>query len=321
MEVPPPPLRRFDNDMDLPLSLLALASLPLLLPVAQEEAASDEDGMSFEEFVGSMDFQTGSVTIAGGDVTFELPEGWALLQSKEARMVVEDVWGNPADPSTLAFIDPPSDDGRLGSSYGVIVSIDESGFISDDDAADLDYDDLLESMQEGEDENNAARAEAGYESVNIVGWAESPRYDAAEKKLYWAKELKFGASDEHTLNYDVRILGRSGYLQLQAVAPMSAVSEVHAGMTSLLPGTNFSEGSRYSDFDSSIDKVAAIGIGGLIAGKVAAKVGLFAVFAKFGKIIILGIIGIFVAAKKFLFGGSKNEHAYEEPEAEAEEEA
>lgn len=307
--------------MDLPLSLLALASLPLLLPAAQEEAASDGEGMSYEEFVSSLDFQTGSVTVSGGSVAFELPEGWALLQSREARMVVEQVWGNPEDESTLAFIDPPSEDGRLGASYGVIVSIDKSGFVSDDDAADLDYDELLESMQSGEDQENAARAEAGYESVNVVGWAEAPRYDAAEKKLYWAKELKFGGSDEHTLNYDVRILGRSGYLQLQAVAPMSAVDEVHAGMTALLPGANFTEGSRYSDFDSSIDKVAAIGIGGLIAGKVAAKVGLFAVFAKFGKIIVVGLIGMFVAVKKMFFGSSKNEHAYDEPEDDEETQA
>ncbi len=40
----------------------------------------------------------------------------------------------------------------------------------------------------------------------------------------------------------------------------------------------------YGDFDSNIDKVAAYGIGGLVAGKLAAKVGLL------------------VAAKKFLVG-------------------
>ncbi|MEM8713584.1 MAG: DUF2167 domain-containing protein [Planctomycetota bacterium] len=157
----------------------------------------------------------------------------------------------------LAFIDPPSPEGRLGADFGVIVSIDESGYVSDEDAADIDCDELLDSMKADSRDSNDARREAGYPTVELVGWAEAPRYDASEKKLYWAKELNFEGSDEAVLNYDVRVLGRRGYLQLQAVAPMSSVDEVHAGMKTLLPVTNFTEGSRYSDFDSSIDKVAA----------------------------------------------------------------
>jgi uncharacterized membrane-anchored protein len=272
--------------------------------------------MSFDEFVATLSFETGSVSIAGGEVTFDLPEGWAILKGLDARKVVEDLWGNPEDLSTLAFIDPPSDDGRLGSPYGVIVSMDESGFVSDEDAAGNDYAEMLKEMKKGTAESNEARTAAGYPTIELVGWAEAPHYDAAEKKLYWAKELKFGGNDENTLNYDVRILGRRGYLQLGAVSVMSYADEVHEGMKTLLPVTNFTEGSRYDDFDSSIDKVAAYGIGGLIAGKVAAKVGLFAVIAKFGKVIVLGIIGLFVAAKKFIFGRDRNEHAYDEDEDE-----
>lgn len=37
---------------------------------------------------------------------------------------------------------------------------------------------------------------------------------------------------------------------------------------------SFTEGNRYADFKPGIDKVAAVGIGGLIAGKVIAKTGL-----------------------------------------------
>jgi uncharacterized membrane-anchored protein len=38
-----------------------------------------------------------------------------------------------------------------------------------------------------------------------------------------------------------------------------------------------------------VDEVAAYTIGGLVAGKVLAKAGLFAVLAKFGKLIFIGI--------------------------------
>ena len=40
--------------------------------------------------------------------------------------------------------------------------------------------------------------------------------------------------------------------------------------------TNFNPGYRYSDFDPSVDEVAAYGIAALVAGKVASKAGLFA---------------------------------------------
>lgn len=278
----------------------------------QDEPELDYEA-AFEAFVSELDFQEGEVTVHNDDVIFNLPEGWALLQRNDARRVVEDFWGNPADTSTVAFIDPPSSEGRLGSNYGIIVTVDESGFVKDEDSKDLDYGELLESLQSDAAEANEYRESQGFESVEIVDWAEPPHYDAVDKKLYWAKELKFGDSPENTLNYDVRILGRRGYAMLQAVAPIGALPEVDAGMKTILGATEFAEGMRYSDFDSSIDKVAAVGIGGLIAGKVLAKVGAFAVLAKFGKFIIIGVIGAFVALKRFVFGGSSDDADEEEP--------
>ncbi|MEO0650536.1 MAG: DUF2167 domain-containing protein [Planctomycetota bacterium] len=297
------------------LTLLAPLTLAVTLP---STVAPQAGGPSLEEFAASLSFETGSVSVAGGDVTFDLPAGWALLQSRDARRVVEELWGNPPNASILAFVDPPSPAGRLESDFGVIVTLDSSGFVSDEDAAGLDYDDLLRDMQQDTRDSNEARMEAGYGTIELLGWAEPPHYDAGEKKLYWAKELRFDGSAETTLNYDVRILGRRGYLQLKAVAPMEAIDEVHGGMTSLVPVTNFTAGSRYSDFDSSIDKVAAYGIGGLIAGKVAAKAGLFALIAKFGKVIALGAVALFVGAKKFLFGGGANSDSDIEAEPSAE---
>ena len=54
-------------------------------------------------------------------------------------------------------------------------------------------------------------------------------FDSAQKKLYWAKELRFDGSPETTLNYNLRILGREGVLVLNAVAEVSQLSEVAIG--------------------------------------------------------------------------------------------
>lgn len=290
----------------LPLAAL----LPLAVSLQEDASAQDDYAAATAAFAAELDFQTGTVDVAGGRATIALPDGWAMLGPKDARRVVEEMWGNPEDTSTLGFLDPPSDAGRLMSDYGIIVSFDDSGYVEDEDAKDIDFDELLESMQEGTREENEARAAAGYGTVEILGWATPPYYDATQKKLHWAKELRFGGSQETTLNYDVRILGRRGTLVLQAVAPMSAHDQVDPGMRAILGATEFTDGHRYSDFDPSMDKVAAVGIAGLIGGKIAAKAGLFAVLAKFGKVLVVGVIGLVVALKRFVFGGKRDENPY-----------
>jgi uncharacterized membrane-anchored protein len=148
-----------------------------------------------------------------------------------------------------------------------------------------------------------------------MGWAETPSYDKASHKLYWAKELAFGDAQQHTLNYNIRVLGRKGVLVLNAVSGMNQIAMIKTEMPKVLSATNFKAGNDYNDFNSSTDKVAAYGIAALVAGGVAAKLGFFAkIFAlllAFKKLIIVGVIALWVGIKKFL-GMKKKE---EKPQA------
>ena len=145
---------------------------------------------------------------------------------------------------------------------------------------------------------------AGYESVELIGWAEPPHYDQASHKLYWAKELAFESAPAHTLNYAIRALGRRGVLELNAVATMSQLPKIKRSMKDVLGFVEFKEGSRYTDFDPDIDEVAAYGIGALVAGKLAAKAGLFkglfAVLLASKKLLIAGVIALGVGLKSLL---------------------
>jgi uncharacterized membrane-anchored protein len=64
-----------------------------------------------------------------------------------------------------------------------------------------------------------------------------------------------------------------------------------------------------------LDKVATVGIGGLIAGKVLAKAGILAklgiLLAKFWKVIVLAIVGLSVGAKRFFSKVEKEERTGE----------
>jgi len=121
--------------------------------------------------------------------------------------------------------------------------------------------------------------------VELMGRAEAQHYDARDKKLYWAEELRFGETDANTVNYDIRVLGRHGYLSLNAIGDMQNMSQIQSGMQSLLPMAEFESGYRYADFNESTDKLASYGLAALVGGGLAAKTGLL---AKIGALLLAG---------------------------------
>jgi len=143
----------------------------------------------------------------------------------------------------------------------------------------------------------------GYDAIELVGWASPPRYDSVAKKLYWAKELKFGDSSEHTLNYNLRLLGRRGVLVLNAVANMDQLKLVESATPAILAAVNFQDGHRYADYKDGSDKVATYGLAALVAGGVAAKAGLFkgllVALLALKKLLVVGVIALVAGVKKF----------------------
>lgn len=261
------------------IPFLALASITGSLAAQQ----------TVEEFEASLRYQYGTVELGRGLATLDLPPDFRFLGPEEGRRLLVDGWGNPPMDPPLGVIVPTSLSPMADEGWAVIVTFEEDGYVEDDEAAELDFTALLREMQEDVRAESEAREEAGYGTMALIGWAEPPHYDSASHKLYWAKELEFGGSADHTLNYNIRALGRRGVLVLNAVASMSMLPAVQADMQSVLGFVDFNEGHRYADFVPGVDKVAAYGIGALIAGKVAAKVGLFKV-----------LLAALVAAKKFV---------------------
>ncbi|RDZ27714.1 DUF2167 domain-containing protein [Lysobacter silvisoli] len=243
---------------------------------AADEAAREQAEQRARAFAQSLQYQQGQVAVAPADAQLKLGKDFRYLGAADAQKVLEQLWGNPPDSDVLGLIVPAGVDLLDEHSWAVVVTYVDEGYVSDEDAAKIDYAQMLKDMQEGTQEANAERRKAGYEAIELVGWAEPPRYDAATKKLYWAKELAFEGSPNHTLNYDIRVLGRRGYLSLNAVAGMGELAQVRSGMQRLLPQVEFDAGARYADYDSSTDKTAAYGLAALVGGGLAAKAGLFA---------------------------------------------
>lgn len=261
-------------------------------------AYSQDTDTSFQKQIDSIEksftYQRGSITLKDGIGTLNVPAGFKYLDAKQAERVLVDLWGNPSSENiSLGLLIPENHGVMSDSGYVFNIQYDEIGYVKDGDADEIDYKELLETMQTEASEENEARKKEGYETIAIVGWASTPYYDKNNKILHWAKEIKFGESEDHTLNYNIRVLGRKGVLVLNAISSMDNLNYVKADIPKLLNVVQFTAGNQYKDFDSSVDNVAAWTIGGLVAGKVLAKAGLFAVILKFGKVIAIGAVGLF----------------------------
>lgn len=235
-------------------------------------------------------------------VQLNIPAGYQFINEEQARMIVEDLWGNPEDTSVLGMVVKEGYSVGDVNQWAFIMSYEETGYVKDEDADNIDYDEMMENIQSGEDEINKQRKENGYSSVHVLGWAAKPYYDKERKILHWAKKIQFGdevmADEELTLNYDIRFLGRQGVLSMNAVGTMNQLADVNKHIPDILHVAEFTEGNTYADFNPSVDKVAAYTVGGLIAGKLLAKAGILALLLKNIKLVILAIVGLVAAFRK-----------------------
>ena len=266
--------------------------LCMLLARAHAGMETDSTKLFFDSLEASFSYQDGVIELEDGIGILHVPEGFRYLDATQAAYVIHDLWGNPHGTGTLGMIVPKDSGITDEQSWAFIITYDEMGFVKDDDADDIDYDDLMEEMQADAAAANEERTKAGYESIAIVGWASKPYYDSEKKVLHWAKEIKFGETDGTTLNYNVRILGRKGVIVLNAVASMLQLPDVKQNVEPVLASFSYSDGNTYADFNPELDEVAAWTIGGLVAGKVLAKAGILALLLKNIKLILLAIGGL-----------------------------
>jgi uncharacterized membrane-anchored protein len=283
---------------------LLSACFALITAFSLTAFAQDEDAKT-KAFIESLHFKTGTIALPEAKASLKLNKDFRFLDGADADRVLSELWGNPPGSGAIGMLVPTTPSLEKPESWAVVITYNDDGFVSDEEASKIDYDSMLEEMQQSTRDGNEERQKAGYGSIELVGWAEKPHYDQAENKLYWAKDLKFAGGENDTLNYDIRVLGRSGYLSLNAVAGMDSLNNVKQEMSKVLVMAEFDQGARYADFNESSDKLAGYGIAALVGGAVAAKAGLFAklfaVLLAAKKLVVVALVAIGAGIKK-IFG-------------------
>lgn len=296
---------------------LAGAFLVLGAGAAQAAAAAPED----QAFVAAMRAlaadlhpQTGAVPVTAAHVTLNLGEGYYFLPASEARRVLVEAWGNPPDSvgDVIGMIFP-ADRSFLDDTWGAVLTYSPDGYVPDANADSIDYSKLLEDLRRGEDADNRARRQAGFAEVHLIGWAQQPSYDRQHHSLVWAKEIAFSDMQGlHTLNYDVRVLGRHGVFSMNMVTTMDHLEDTRTAANQLMTTVAFDPGAQYADYREGADRKAAYGVAGLVAGgaavALAKKAGLLSILfliLKKGGVFILAALGGAATWLRNLFAGKK----------------
>ena len=278
---------------------------------AQEEAMqlSPEQQALIEKY-SSIKWQSGPVKAQIGTMgEIDVPAGYSVALNKDAQTLME-VYGNPPDSSTLAAIIPDDEE----SEWTLIFQFDSVGYVKDDDKNSIDANAILSSFQAGLPEMNRQRRAVGSPECLGMSWTEKPFYDPQTNNLTWGLNLAFPGGS--TVNYDIRMLGRRGVMEATLLGDSETYAKAVPSVKTLLSNYRFTSGNTYAEWAPG-DKVAEYGLTGLVVGgglAVAAKTGLLAklglLFAKAGKLIIIGVVvvgGAIMSLVKRMVGAGRGE--------------
>lgn len=279
--------------------LLFVCGLALAAPAPTAYADLDQEE---EDSDAPLPWQVGPKQISlGHHIQLALPSGYQFLGLPHAESVMTQL-GNLYNENLLGMVisseqaaEPIDDEGFM-----ITLRYDAEGYIKDDEP--LDGQAILQAFHEAESTYNEERKRAGFPAIHAEGWQEPPRYDKTRHELLWA--LLIGNPDDEpgsdrTVNYNTRVLGRKGYVSINLVTDAHMLPKYKSAAAAILAATSFAPGMRYEDFDGTTDTVAEYGLTGLVLGGIGlgvaklAKVGLL---AKFGKLLLVGLI----ASKKAL---------------------
>ena len=277
------------------LLLACVANLASARPTDEEIRRTLQDAQAAAK-VGPADVPLSSQAV------LHLRAGESFVPKAQAVRMLR-VMGNPGDdPELLGMIMPDEGPGR----WFTTVEFRDSGYVKDDDAKTWNADDLLKSYREGTDEGNKEREKMGAPGLEIVGWAEPPKYDSGSHRLAWSmslREIGAPANQPQIVNYNTYALGRDGYFIMNLVTDLDELPQLKSVADAQLAALEYNTGKRYADFDEKTDHVAEYGLAALVVGVAAHKFGFLALVGafvlKFAKVILIALAAFGGAFMKF----------------------
>lgn len=282
--------------------LTPLVALSLLIPALAQDVPATSDASESADPLAKYNWQTSGTGKLGEHGKIEIPEGFIFLNGVETGEIMTKEFGNL----------PSEYEGMIGPEsleWFVVFEFDGVGYVNDDEKDDLDSEEILEAIQEGQKAANEERKRRGLDTLTTTGWIVEPNYNPTTNNLEYGFVLE--SSDGSTnINFLTKLLGRHGVMVSTLLCGPAELEAILPDYQRTLTGFDFNSGQTYAEYQEG-DKVAEYGLKGLIAGGAvfaAAKLGLFGTialwFKKAFKLVIAGVIAVGLFLKR-LIGGKK----------------
>lgn len=255
-------------------------------PADQLPAQEQEQAMEGSPLFKGTKAQPGPITVTlGKQGSVNVPEGYFFYNSKDTQTILERM-ENLINGTELGMISPED------FSWIIIFEFKDVGYVKDTgEDADIDADEILDSFRKGVAAANKEKQSRGWSTTELIGWSTPPHYNRATQNLEWG--LQFRSSDSGNLfdNYNVRLLGREGVMEVILVGDAASYTEAMAETREILKGFSFTEGKTYAEFRQG-DKLAGYGLAALVAGGTLAAAAKTGLLTKFFKPILAGVAAL-----------------------------
>ncbi|MCP4895928.1 MAG: DUF2167 domain-containing protein [bacterium] len=269
---------------------MVLLVLFVAITSGAQEPTEAEQLEAWNNFLQSIEWvPAGEVGEMGSQASIDVPEGYAFTGPDGTQELMQ-AFGNLLSDQEVGFVAPLITEENPNFDWFAVFEFDEVGYVSDEEKADLDAEEMMETMLKSQKAANKQRREMGYDTLDITGWAMEPRYNERTHNLEWAIDLRSGDGSEAT-NLNTRLLGREGVMKVTLVCDPEALEATTPAYQKMLSDFQFQNGRQYAEFREG-DKLAKYGLTGLVVGGGAAVLAKTGLLKKLFKPILIGLVAI-----------------------------
>lgn len=254
---------------------------------------------SVERYPAS-EFNTANIVELEDIARIDAPDSFIILDAEGTQELME-YTGNTYDDSHIAAFIPESGE------WFAIISWLPVGHIEDDEAQDLDTDELIAQMRTNTEMDNRVRQKQGLPQLGPPDWHQVPLYYPEKHAVEWATEFStfdpdFLEEPEPTVNYRSLLLGRKGFLMVTWVGGPEQMAYAIPDFKGMVNTIFYKAGQGYEDYSHG-DKIADFGLKALMIGGGAAVLsspggGIAKLFKRIWKLLVIGAIAVATFFKK-----------------------
>ena len=232
-----------------------LNAINLQMPVGEDDLSNKINSLNWISGPKKIPFTEAKATInISGDYEY--------LQGEDVNQLL--YWLNGVEfPSQKILVMPKENWG----SYYYVYAFSDSGYVKIDDWNEVDPNEFLKDLEKGYKADNAERRKKNQATLTSVSWRYSPKLDRNKNLVNYAIVSNWSDNDQ-SVQASSLILGREGYTQATMISSVAGYKDSLLENASAIHEFNPDVG--YNAWKPG-DKVAAIGIAGLLAATLGGK--------------------------------------------------